>query len=398
MDNGSGALPVEWESMQKAAKQRGGKQGGSALRLGRIRRPVGVREICYSWFFCDLVVAMGLLGTFLTQPGAAQDRRPLEPPIASQRELPQHRTRLILKDGNYQMVLSYAVKGDVVRYRSAERNGEPEDIPLALVDLPATKAWERAHDPATSPTEAAAQGSAPVLSPELAREEATRAARTPEVVRDLRLPDDDSMLVLDTFQGMPELVPLPQQGSDLNRETAHAVQKGDVNPASSPHDLLFLKEERADVQVHVPDPEFYVRLEGKGEADSGGGGSFTVDTGGQAGRATSEGGSPQSEYVIEHLDVRRGQRAVESFQPGQLGSGRLGADVIEMQAESLPGGVWLRLKPKRPLAFGEYALIEVLGRRTVNLDTWDFGVHPTAKENDEAIRPEPKKPVRLERR
>ncbi len=398
MDNDSGALPVVWGSMQKAVGQRSGKQGQSAARVCHIRRTVGLGGVGRRWVLCDLVVATGLLGTLWAQTGAAQDRRPLDPPVASQRELPQHRTRLILKDGSYQMVLSYTVKGDVVRYRSAERNGEPEDIPLALVDLPATKAWESAHDPATAPAEAAAQASAPVLSPELAREEAARAARTPEVAKDLRLPDEDSVLVLDTFQGTPELVPLPQQGSDLNRETAHAVVKGEVNLASSPHDLLFLKEERADVQVHVPDPVFYVRLEGKGEADTAGGGSFTVDTGGQTGRATPDGGSPQSEYIIEQLDVRRGQRAVESFQPGQLGTGRLGADVIEMQAESLPGGVWLRLKPKRPLAFGEYALIEVLGRRTINLNTWDLGVHPTAKDNDEAIRPEPKKPARLERR
>ncbi len=326
--------------------------------------------------------------------GRAQGRHPLDPPIASQPETPPHHTRLILKDGSFQMVLSYRVKGDVVLYRSAERNGATEDVPLSLVDLPATKAWERAHDPATVGQTPAA---APVLSPELAREEALRAARTPEVAKDLRLPEEDSLLVLDTFQGTPELVPMPQQGSDLNRETAHAVLKRDINPASSPHDLLFVKDERADVQVHVPDPVFFVRLDRPG-SDGGDGGGFVVDTGGQSGRATPGGGAPESRYVIERVDVRRGERAVASLRLGLLGTGRRQPDVIETRVEPMPGGLWVRLVPAEPLEFGEYVLVEVLSDRAVNGDVWDFGVHPTAKENDEALRPEPKRPAQLERR
>ena len=293
------------------------------------------------------------------------------------------------------MVLRYVVKGDVVHYRSAERDGAEEDIPLALVDLPATQAWERAHDPSQPP---AAQQK-PILSPELAREEAARAARTPEVAPDLRLPEEDSVLVLDTYQGTPELVPLPQKNSDLNRETAHSVVNKEMNPAASPHDLLFLKDEKADVQLHVPDPVFFVRLESKGGEDTGGSG-FVVDTeGAGSGRATPAGGSPGSLYVLERVDVRRGERAVSSFLVRWLGaSGHRQPDVIEVGAEPMPGGLWEKLTPKQPLAFGEYVLVEVLNERTVNAAMWDFGVHPTAKENDEAFRPEPKKPAQLERR
>ena len=81
-----------------------------------------------------------------------------------------------------------------------------------------------------------------------------------------------------------------------------------------------------------------------------------------------------------------------------LDSGRTQPGLVEMKAEPLPGGVWEKLTPREPLEFGEYVLIEVLSDRSVNADTWDFGVHPTAKENDEALRPEVKRPARLERR
>ena len=292
------------------------------------------------------------------------------------------------------MVLSYRVAGDVVHYRSAERDGAEEDLPLALVDLAATRAWERAHRENAVPD----SQQTPVLSPELAREEAARAASTPEVAKDLRLPEEDSVLALDNVQGVPELVPLPQQNTDLNRETAHTVVRKEINPQASPHDLFFLKDERADVQLHVPDPIFFIRLQGNAATDDDRGGSFTVDTAGQSGRPTPEGGAPMSRYVIERVDVRRGQRAIGSFVLRWLGGGRSQPDLIETRLEPLPGAQWERLVPTQPLTFGEYALIEVLNERTVNSSVWDFGVHPTAKENDEAIRPEPKRPARLQPR
>jgi hypothetical protein len=312
----------------------------------------------------------------------AQDRHPMDVPDAAQPEPPQHQ-RLILKDGSYQLVLSYKVVGSIVRYRSAERGGEQEEIPLALVDIPATERWKREHEPGF-------RNLPPVLSPELAKEEAARAARTPTIAPDLRLPEEDSVLALDTFQATPELVPLPQQATDLNKETAHAVQKIAINPASSAHRIADMRGSKSEIQLHVADPVFYVRI-GSDDTFIPSGSAITVDTHGAstAGRATPGAGAPGSTYVIERVDVRYDSRQVDSFRIMQLGTGHSQPDVIEMKAEPLPGGQWLKLTPLAPLEFGEYALIEVLSSHELNLDVWDFGVHPTAPENVEAQRPEP---------
>ena len=328
-----------------------------------------------------------LLFAGLSAAVAQQEKKPLPSADTSA----PHRTRLIMKDGSYQIVMSYRVVGKMVRYVSAERGGQEEEVPVELVDFEATKRWEQKHT-------AAAEGQAPAstIDPELLKEEADRAALTPEVAKDLHLPDMDNVLALDTFRDQPQLVPLPQSDGELNHNTAHNVVKAVVNPLSSSHQLVQLKGDRSAVQLHVDKPVIYIRI-GEVAAAPSGSEPLTVDTHGASQAMTEKhpGDPLASRYVIVQADVRTASRIVASFKISALGSVKQQEDVIETTTEILPGGHWMKLTPKQSLGFGEYALMEILSDKEVNLGVWDFGVHPMAPANRDALLPQPKRPYSL---
>lgn len=319
-----------------------------------------------------------------TQAGTAQPRR----------------IHLYLTDGSYQIVLSYRVVGNVVHYYSAERAGEEEQIPLRLVDLDATRRWEQQHASGADAAAGASQGRMPQIDPELLQEEEDRASLTPEVAPDLRLPEEDSVLVLDAWHGAPELVPLEQSDGELNHSTSHNVLKKALNPLAASHELVMLNGVSAAVQVHVETPVFYLRVGDDSSVSTGE--AITVDThGAGAGSAKKDADATNvaaSRYVIVRADVRVDARRIASFNTSFRGSTSEEEDVVPTTSVLLRGGHWLKLTPTQPLIAGEYALMEVLSDHEVNLGVWDFGVHPTAPENRDTIKPQPKRPTGLERR
>src|SRR5205085_6975135 len=111
--------------------------------------------------------------------------------------------RLILKDGSYQLASKYEVKGDRVRYYSAER-GEWEELPKDLIDWDATEKYEQGR------LQGAPSPEAVQLDKELEAEQKAEEARSPRVAPGLRLPEDGGVFLLDTFQNQPQLNELQQ--------------------------------------------------------------------------------------------------------------------------------------------------------------------------------------------
>jgi hypothetical protein len=300
--------------------------------------------------------------------------------------------RLILKDGSYQVVVQYEVAGDRVRYKSAERGGQWEELPSSLIDWSATDKWNKEHAPgALAAAEAAREKSEKNEAAEIDKEEqaerAAEQARMPTVSPGLRLPDESGVWVLDTFQGTPELVKLEQSNGDINKNLGHNVLKAAINPMAGSKQLVQIDGARSKIQLHVNQPELYVSLDAGDDAAPDE--ALKIDTHGASSMPKDKNNysSPNSRYVIVRVQQRRNLRVVAAMNISMMGKVSHAEDIVETTTQVLPGGHWMKVVPKDTLSFGEYALMEVLSPQDVNLDVWDFGVDPRAPENKNSLGP-----------
>jgi hypothetical protein len=301
--------------------------------------------------------------------------------------------RLILKDGSYQVVSQYQVVGDRVRYKSAERGGEWEEIPKDLIDWSATDKWNKEHEPgalaaAEAAREKSEQNDAAEVDKEERAERAAELARMPIVAPGLRLPDESGVWVLDNYHGTPELVRMQQSNGDLNKDLGHNVLKAAINPMGGSKQLIQIDGTHAKVQLHVNQPELYVALD-VNEDDNAPDDALKVDTRGASSKVKDKNNysSPTSHYVIVRVQERRNLRVVAAMNISMLGKVSHSENIVETTSQIMPGGHWMKVVPKEPLSFGEYALMEVLTPQEVNLDVWDFGVDPPSPENKNALTP-----------
>jgi hypothetical protein len=296
--------------------------------------------------------------------------------------------RLILKDGSFQVITKYEVKGNRVRFYSSER-GDWEEIPSALIDWPATETWNRQHRPGESSETVpdasdASQSEAAKIDAEERAERDAENARIPIVSPGLRLPDENGLWVLDTFQGGPELVHVEQANGDLNRATEHSILRASIVSSAGAREVIRIEGGSAKVQLHVPDPAFYISLDAPASsaANEAPSSTLTVDTHG-AGEIKDKNShsSPDSRYFILRMTSSHNLRTILASEVAQIAQPSRSEDITETTKEILPGARWMKLTPKTPLLIGEYALVEVLSPRDVNLDAWAFGINPRAHEN-----------------
>jgi len=294
--------------------------------------------------------------------------------------------RLILKDGTYQIVRKYEIVGDRVRYISVERGGDWEELPASLVDWDATKKWEQDHTDLSDDASPAMREAAEIDKEEADERQAERY-RMPEVAKGLELPDEDSVFVLDTFQGTPELVELPPNTLAVDARTHHGLSV--LNPLAAERAPIELPGNHAKVHLHVAEPVIYLSLNVTDNKEQVLSHAMTVNTRGAADVANGKHGahSPESGFAIVRVDERQRVRIIGSLKLGRDGKITQNENVIPTNVEVMPGKHWLKVTPAEKLAIGDYALVEILSPQDISETVWDFRVNPMMGDNEGGITP-----------
>jgi len=279
-----------------------------------------------------------------TKQGSADDSRPAARMARGK--------KLMLKDGNFQLVREYERKGERVRYFSVER-GAWEEIPAAMVDWDATAKAEADSEKA----------SAALLSKIHAQEEATKIETVLDVDASLQvapgvfLPPGEGLFVIEGHS----VTPLVQVGSQVKTDKKTFLKQVlspiPIVPGKRNVEILGAK---AQVRITSSAPEFYLR-EAPPDPDR-------VSSVYQSSRPGESG--PEVELV--RATVKGNKRQLESIRSlfGQdLSTER---NSIAIQRWEVAATVY-RFTLGEPLPPGEYALAEILPGG-MNLFVWDFGV------------------------
>ena len=330
---------------------------------------------------CRALLRAGLAVLVLAAPAAAQKTK-AKPAPRPQAPAPQPQPcpldfppvgthRLVLKDGNYQSFSKCEVLGERVRYLSAERY-EWEEVPTTLVDWEATAKYEQAR--------AAGQlEDARIAGAEEEAERRAQEARSPAVLPGVRLPDTSGVFLLDSFQGKPELIELSQNGGEISRERGKNMLRAALNPFAGSKQSIELKGTRARVQGHVSKPVLYLNVEpAAGEP----GESSAAEATAHAVPALAD------RYRIARLRRKKESRVIGNLKVAFTGKLSQQQELVPTTAE-LFSGPWVKLTPLTPLEPGEYAVVEMLGEKEMNLYVWDFGVDPDAPESPNVWRDVP---------
>jgi len=292
--------------------------------------------------------------------------------------------RLILKDGSYQLVTKYEVKGNRVRYLSAERN-EWEELPESLVDWPATEKYEKDRAAGASIPEAVQ------LDKEIELEREREETQLPQVAPGLRLPEDSGVFLLDSFQGEPQILEIQQTAGDLNRNAKTNIFRGAINPVASLKQTIELDGAHAPVQSHVDVPSLYINVDATPDQPAA-----PKDSAAPA-PASQKSQQPTvsfDRFRIVRTEVKGSKRIVGDVKRQVTGKISQEQHLVKTTTTRVRGG-WLKLTPTESLPPGEYALVEMMqegDKQGMNLYVWDFGVNPKAPANHNPWKPSTPEP------
>jgi len=235
--------------------------------------------------------------------------------------------RLYLKDGTYQLTNQYEVKTDRVRYYSTERS-EWEEIPLEMVDLDRTKG-EMAERESQLATEAKAEAE-------------ERAAEKQERKQIASIPTQPGAYYIRGDAMDPLKQAESKIVSDKKRTVLRVLSPIPTVPGKS---TVELDGEHAPLHLTDVRPEFYFRL------------------------------SDYEGVDIVRLTPKKSVRVVENVSILQLKNDRIVDEKLD-KVESFKkqeGDLLFRIWPEKPLAPGEYAVIQYADGK-LDPQIWDFTI------------------------
>ncbi len=272
--------------------------------------------------------------------------------------------RLILKDGSYELISQYTIQGDRVRYFSTERHSW-EELPSSMIDWVATEKYARQETRESSERMNEALDKA-------SKERSEEEAHMPLVAPGVRLPSPDGVFLLDVYQNKPELNSLFQNGADYKKNTGGNILRGVINPIASSKQTVELNGLHARIQSHTSEPAVY----------------FAIDASDPLRGYSSA--TAKDHLRIVRCEAKKGNRIVVTYNIAVYGKVKQQARYVEAKVEPV-SDYWVKVTPATPLQPGEYALVELDDKGSMNQFVWDFGVNPAAPPNPAIVLENPEK-------
>ncbi len=198
------------------------------------------------------------------------------------------------------------------------------------------------------------------------------APDTPEAAPGLHVPNTAIPWALDNFEGTMELVPVHHAVTTSNKHTGKNVAGSIAGSVFyRPEITTELQGQHAKAQLHTSQPVFYLQLNADPEGDDNG---------------------DKHALVLVATPIVKSKRIVSRITFNSItGHGRHEEPEVPISLQDLPGG-WIRVTVNRPLAPGEYALLDQPQRGEAYASVvYPFGLDDKAPESAEARRAAPEK-------
>jgi len=275
--------------------------------------------------------------------------------------------RLIMKNGDFQVVTKWEKKGERLRYFSVERN-EWEEVPNAMVDWSATDKWNGENT-----VKVAAADEPKLHEPDKDNDIDEDVALEVEGVK---LPIGGGVFTLERTSasqpaGEAKIIELAQNGGSINAHRGKNILRSVIIPIpSGQRESVELEGVQSVVRLHSPQPVFYIKVEANTSEEPSNDDSIAMK--GNKKEPTQQ-ELLLSRFRIVRMTVKNGKRTVAELKVSLKGNVSQQQTFAESHAISLEKG-WIKLWPEKPLEAGEYAIVEMLGAKEMNLYVWDFRV------------------------